>query len=497
MTMRLKSAVKTMFTEPPSLAARNATLSPDLPYRFPFRLIGPAVVAGDFFIILLASVLSGIGYHWIFLSYVGNIESFFAIGILTFAYIAAFLSAQRNYRATNLISFTKQLRYVTLNWWFICFALTGVAFTLKIGGDFSRAATLTFFVVGWGGLIGFRAVVARTLAQALEAGAFAETKIIVITEAGQQNNSRALSDLRDCGYLPLKTYELTPTEIDAVGVAPSLQSKLENVISICQRENIDHLFLLINWNRRHFIDDLVRMLRILPISVHLLPDSNVSDFLVRGTVSVGTALTVELQRAPLTVVEQAFKRAFDFVGAIVAIILLSPLMLISALIIKFDSSGPVLFTQKRNGFNGSTFFIYKFRTMNVLEDGNVIRQAALNDPRVTRIGSWLRKTSIDELPQLFNVVIGEMSLVGPRPHAIAHNNEYQKIVANYAFRHHMKPGITGWAQVNGFRGETQTTLKMAQRVDSDLWYINHWSPWLDLRILLKTLVLAYRQPTAY
>jgi undecaprenyl-phosphate galactose phosphotransferase/putative colanic acid biosynthesis UDP-glucose lipid carrier transferase len=135
--------------------------------------------------------------------------------------------------------------------------------------------------------------------------------------------------------------------------------------------------------------------------------------------------------------------------------------------------------------------------MQVLEDGDVIAQATRNDPRVTRLGRWLRQTSIDELPQLFNVIIGNMSLVGPRPHAVAHNGEYQKVVANYAFRHHVKPGITGWAQVNGYRGQTKTVDMMARRVEYDLWYINHWSLWLDLKILLKTLLFLYRQPMAY
>jgi undecaprenyl-phosphate galactose phosphotransferase/putative colanic acid biosynthesis UDP-glucose lipid carrier transferase len=172
-------------------------------------------------------------------------------------------------------------------------------------------------------------------------------------------------------------------------------------------------------------------------------------------------------------------------------------MLLAALLIKFDSRGPVLFRQKRNGFNGRVFAIYKFRSMRVLEDGERIQQATRDDPRVTRIGRWLRRTSVDELPQLFNVLWGDMSLVGPRPHAVAHNNDYQSVVSNYAFRHHVKPGITGWAQVNGLRGETQTVEIMAKRVEYDLWYINHWSLWLDLRILVKTLFLAYRQPTAY
>ena len=198
---------------------------------------------------------------------------------------------------------------------------------------------------------------------------------------------------------------------------------------------------------------------------------------------VGTAWTAELKRAPLSVAEQALKRAFDVLAASLGIILLSPLLLTSVLLIKLDSKGPVLFTQTRNGFNGRSFRIFKFRTMRVLEDGPKIRQATRNDPRVTDVGRWLRRTSIDELPQLFNVLGGSMSLVGPRPHAVAHNTEYERIVANYAFRYHVKPGISGWAQVNGFRGETSTVNLMEKRVEADLWYVSNWSFWLDLRIL--------------
>jgi undecaprenyl-phosphate galactose phosphotransferase/putative colanic acid biosynthesis UDP-glucose lipid carrier transferase len=172
-------------------------------------------------------------------------------------------------------------------------------------------------------------------------------------------------------------------------------------------------------------------------------------------------------------------------------------MLVTALFIKLDSRGPVFFQQKRNGFNDQAFNIFKFRTMHVLEDGAVVQQAIRNDPRVTRLGRWLRRSSIDELPQLFNVIRGEMSLVGPRPHAASHNSEYEKLIANYAFRHHVKPGLTGWAQINGWRGETRTIEQMERRVEHDLWYINNWSPLLDLRIILQTIVVALRQNKAF
>src|SRR5204862_458997 len=185
----------------------------------------------------------------------------------------------------------------------------------------------------------------------------------------------------------------------------------------------------------------------------------------------GSSVGVEFQRAPLSLSERVGKRLVDIVLGVSAIVLLVPMFVIVAIAIKLDSPGAALFRQTRCGFNSRRFKIFKFRTMTDLDDGPTIRQAVRGDRRVTRLGAWLRRTSIDELPQLFNVVSGEMSLVGPRPHAAAHNTEYEQIIGNYAFRHHVKPGITGWAQVNGYRGETGALEMMQKRVECDLWYI--------------------------
>jgi lipopolysaccharide/colanic/teichoic acid biosynthesis glycosyltransferase len=163
------------------------------------------------------------------------------------------------------------------------------------------------------------------------------------------------------------------------------------------------------------------------------------------------------------------------------------------LLIRLDSPGPIFFLQRRYGFNQREFRIVKFRTMTTLDDGGEIRQAARGDPRITRVGRWLRRWNIDEIPQLFNVLMGDMSLVGPRPHALAHNRDYERRISLYARRHNVKPGITGWAQIHGFRGQTDTDDKMRQRVEHDLYYIDNWSIWLDLRILAQTVLT----PTAY
>jgi exopolysaccharide biosynthesis polyprenyl glycosylphosphotransferase len=174
-----------------------------------------------------------------------------------------------------------------------------------------------------------------------------------------------------------------------------------------------------------------------------------------------------------------------------------PLLAAAAVAIKFDSPGPIIFRQRRNGFNGKVFVIYKFRSMTVLEDGPAIVQASKGDRRTTRIGKFLRQSSVDELPQLLNVIKGDMSLVGPRPHALAHDDKYGQQIANYAFRHHVKPGITGWAQVNGYRGETRRVEHMAKRIELDLWYINNWSIVLDLKILLRTFFEFLRWRNVY
>jgi undecaprenyl-phosphate galactose phosphotransferase/putative colanic acid biosynthesis UDP-glucose lipid carrier transferase len=187
----------------------------------------------------------------------------------------------------------------------------------------------------------------------------------------------------------------------------------------------------------------------------------------------------------------------DVTLAAMSLVLLAPLMAVTAAAIKLESNGPVIFRQRRHGFNGQPFLIYKFRTMKVLEDGGTVVQATKKDPRVTRVGRLLRHTSIDELPQLVNVLRGDMSIVGPRPHALVHDYEYGKLIANYAFRHHVKPGITGWAQVQGSRGGTPRLELMEYRIALDLWYINNWSLGLDIQIVFKTFFELLRPRNAY
>ncbi|MGH6852188.1 MAG: exopolysaccharide biosynthesis polyprenyl glycosylphosphotransferase [Methylocella sp.] len=228
-------------------------------------------------------------------------------------------------------------------------------------------------------------------------------------------------------------------------------------------------------------------LRESPLPVRVLPGHNIRTLLGRRGLSAdGLLLPVTRQRAPLSAFESAVKRTLDVGGSLTAILMLCPLFLLAAIAIKLDSAGPIIFRQRRTGFNAKEFVIFKFRTMSVLEDGPAIAQACRDDPRATLVGKFLRRSSIDELPQLLNVLKGEMSLVGPRPHAVAHDKEYAAHIACYGLRHKVKPGITGWAQVNGSRGETPSIEKMTERVKMDLWYINNWSLGFDINILVRT-----------
>ena len=212
---------------------------------------------------------------------------------------------------------------------------------------------------------------------------------------------------------------------------------------------------------------------------------------VYGVSAVGKVLLFDAQLTPLSARSLVVKTIMDSTLAAVALVTLAPLMLLIAIAIKLDTRGPVFFVQSRHGYNHRIIPVIKFRTMRVLEEGPVIVQAQRNDKRTTRVGRFLRRTSLDELPQLINVMRGELSLVGPRPHALAHNDAYAVLIENYANRHKIKPGITGWAQVNGFRGETSDPELMRQRVKLDLWYIDNWSPWLDLRVMLMTMKVPF------
>ncbi|WP_420134038.1 undecaprenyl-phosphate glucose phosphotransferase [Rhodopseudomonas sp.] len=426
-----------------------------------------------------------------------TIETYASASLLIGVNFCLLMMLQDGYRVQNLVELPQQIKMTIATWTAVFAALLAIAFAMKVSGEFSRGVTLSMFVVGLIALLGWKALVSRLTIYALQSGAFANGRVVVISESDMHKSSDALLELRRHGYRVSRTLEINAHDLTSPLMMSAIAPRLSELVGYCRQNRIDQILLLMRWDRQNAIDSLLDILKILPIPVYLVPDANVSRFLSYPLVNAGSTWTAELRRAPLSWSERAVKRVIDIIGALVALVVFAPVMLVAAALIKLGSPGPVFFRQTRNGFTGRDFKIFKFRTMRVLEDGPKIVQATRNDPRVTWIGAWLRKTSIDELPQLFNVLKGEMSLVGPRPHATAHNSEYEQIIANYAFRHHVKPGITGLAQVNGYRGETNTLELMQMRVEYDLSYIDNWSVMLDIAILLKTLLVGFHQPSAY
>ncbi len=245
------------------------------------------------------------------------------------------------------------------------------------------------------------------------------------------------------------------------------------------------------------IIQLLNELRDTTASIYFVPDMFVTD-LIQGRVdSVGSMPVVAVCETPFTGTNGLIKRLSDIVISVVALILISPLLLIIAFAVKLTSPGPVIFKQRRYGLDGADIIVYKFRSMTVCEDGASIKQAQQGDKRITRLGAFLRKSSLDELPQFINVLQGRMSVVGPRPHAIAHNEMYRKLIMGYMIRHKVRPGITGWAQVNGSRGETETLEKMQARITYDLEYLRKWSLGLDAHIIARTVTLVLKDQNAF
>ncbi|HCA9408349.1 TPA: undecaprenyl-phosphate glucose phosphotransferase, partial [Klebsiella pneumoniae] len=243
--------------------------------------------------------------------------------------------------------------------------------------------------------------------------------------------------------------------------------------------------------------ELIRSLTDTTCSVILIPDIFTFNILQSRTEDVNGVPVVPLFDTPLNGINMVFKRLEDIILAAIIILLISPILLVIAAVVKATSPGPVIFKQTRYGMDGKPIKVWKFRTMKVMENDDTVKQATKNDVRVTRVGSFLRKTSLDELPQFFNVLFGGMSIVGPRPHAVAHNEQYRNLIEGYMLRHKVKPGITGWAQINGWRGETDTLDKMQKRVEFDLEYIREWNIWLDLKIIFLTIFKGFVNKSAY
>ena len=378
--------------------------------------------------------------------------------------------------------------------------LVALAFSLKVSETFSRVWVFSFGISSAAAVISLRVAGASILGRLARSGLL--SRRVVIFGVNEQAE-RFVSQFR-AGAKGLSRVEgifddhVSRAGADVSGVP--VKGGFADLISAIRRGEVDDVVVALPWHAENYIAEIIGHLRELPVNIYLAFDLVAYRYRLRASPSHFADLKlVEVVDAPLSGWKAVLKAAEDRILAAIFLVLFAPAFLLIYLAVRIETPGPAFFKQTRYGFNNKKFVIFKFRSMKHVEDEDaaITVQAVRNDPRVTRVGRFLRRTSLDELPQLFNVLNGTMSLVGPRPHAVDHNEEYSKLIHGYFARHNVKPGITGLAQTNGLRGETDTVEKMKERVGYDIFYTEHWSVWLDLRILFKTAYIVWASKNAY
>ncbi len=387
-----------------------------------------------------------------------------------------------------------EISHLLLLWAAVSMALLAMAFAFKVSAIYSRR-----FLGAWGVLTPiamslWRVALHAHMRRANRHGMHVRRQVFVGAGTNALRLAERLADAPESRivgvYDDRAAGRLVPGALALLGGTAAL-------LDDARAGRIDDVFITLPLHAQKRIIDLVNELADTTASVYIVPDAFVFDMMQATWSSIAGYPIISINDSPLFGVDGSFKRLEDLVLGSLILALISPLMLLIAIGVKWSSPGPVLFRQRRYGLNGHIVEVWKFRSMTVVEDGDRVEQATRGDARVTRFGAFLRAHSLDELPQFFNVLQGRMSIVGPRPHAVLHNEQYRRLIHGYMLRHKVKPGITGWAQINGWRGETDTVEKMRKRVECDLYYMRNWSIWLDLRIIALTVLKGFNDRNAY
>jgi putative colanic acid biosynthesis UDP-glucose lipid carrier transferase len=455
------------------------------PYVPPIMLLAQlndAVVAGG---LLLGSCLLAGPFKLVYLG----------VGILAFVLVMGVFRGLGLYESWRLAPLQNEIQKIIGGCLVVYLLIVGLEYLLELSDDLPRNAVLSWMALMPAILCLERAAIRTFLRRYRMRGYNARSAVIV----GMGDQSRQLFRLveenlwagtRILGYFDDQGNEPVEGHPHLGGLA--------ELTPYLRDHDVDIVYLALSMRDQDRIQRILADLTDSTVSVCFVPDVFLVDMLMgAGITYFGNLPIITLRESPIVGVNAILKRLEDLVLASLILLLTGPLLLAIALGIKLTSQGPVLFKQWRYGLNCRGIRIYKFRTMTVCEDGYEFTQATKCDPRVTRFGAFLRRTSLDELPQFFNVLQGRMSIVGPRPHPVAMNEHFRKVVPGYILRHKVKPGITGWAQVNGWRGETDTMEKIQKRVDYDLEYLRRWSLLFDLRIILQTILTACWRTNAY
>ena len=455
---------------------------------------GLAAALADFAAVLGAGLMSELVYQLVAF----GAPTGFGPNVQAAALVALFVvvpnAAREAYAIEHYRTFAGHPRRAVPLWITASVLLLALGFATKTTAEYSRVSGLLFFAAGLPALLAARFAMVRIAHGPGLVGRLSERRIHLVgfeedVEAFHRHRRPEMDGLRVVGTSLLRR---DWPDGDPRRHVAQIDEDLALAVSVVRFLRPDDVFVLVPWSSSDDVERCVNAFLSVPAALHLRPERVMNRFAELHIATAGGGLGIDIGRRPLSPVEVAVKRASDLLIAGAALLVLAPLLAAIALLIRLDSRGPALFVQHRHGFNQEPFRVLKFRSMRT-ETGAGFRQATRDDDRITRVGRWLRRYNLDELPQLWNVVRGDMSLVGPRPHALAHDRSFERRIALYARRHNVKPGITGWAQINGYRGETLTDEAMRARVEHDLHYIDHWSPWLDLKILVATVV----SPKAY
>ncbi|HRY06042.1 MAG TPA: undecaprenyl-phosphate glucose phosphotransferase [Hyphomicrobiaceae bacterium] len=406
------------------------------------------------------------------------------------------------YTTSALSSIMRQMPRVAMGWTAAFAALLVAIFFMKLGQDFSRGWLAVWFVSGGMALLASRLVLSRLIRRWAKEGRLYRRAVIYGSGAAAEQliselEAKAAGEIRISGVFDERDDERCAAMISGY---PRLGG-LTQLVDYCRKTRIDLAIVALPITAESRLAQLMKQISVLPVDIKLPAAATSLRFSPRTYSRIGEVAMIDLHDTPITDWGRVSKWMFDKVTGGLALVLLAPVMAMVAVAIKLDSRGPVFFRQKRYGFNNELIEVYKFRSMYVEGcDATASKLVTKDDPRVTKVGRFIRKTSLDELPQLINVLKGNLSLVGPRPHALhakAANQLYDEAVEGYFARHKVKPGITGWAQINGWRGETDTHEKIQKRVECDLYYIENWSVFFDLYILLKTPFALLKSENAY
>jgi Undecaprenyl-phosphate glucose phosphotransferase len=465
----------------------------------------PIVLAGTVRLIEFGLVmLVGLGVYLAYVVPLNGFEWHYPLTIVAIATIATLaFQAADVYQVQAFRGYEKQYFRLASAWSVVFLIVIGVSFFAKAGDQFSRIWLASFYLLGLVVLILFRRALFLTVRRWTREGRLDRRAVVVGADEKGAALINSLMAQRDTDIRIVGAFDDRGDDrsSSAVSGLPKLGA-VEDLVEFARRTRIDLVIFSLPISAETRILQMLKKLWVLPVDIRLAAHTAKLRFRPRAYSYLGNIPVVDVFDKPITDWDVVMKWLFDRIIGTAILIAVSPIMLITAIAIKLDSRGPVLFKQKRYGFNNELIEVYKFRSMYVDQcDATASKLVQKEDPRVTRVGRFIRKTSIDELPQLFNVVFkGNLSLVGPRPHAVhakAENRVYDEAVDGYFARHRVKPGITGWAQINGWRGETDTQEKIQRRVEHDLYYIENWSVLFDLYILAKTPFALAKTENAY